>query len=167
MQLALGEGTAHGTANPGNISGHLILRGRRCKQCRNWRRDGEQSQGGDLQASANLLCVHADGCSFSLSPQNWQASTDGGFNLIFTAGRLSPACVAATGLKASWGPRLGWWPYLGGAKGPRIMLRVGHRTPLLWWASLSGVWQSPALEVVTLQLSKLPCPCPPEGSRVT
>lgn len=27
--------------------------------------------------------------------------------------------------------------------------------PLLWWTSPSGLWQSPALEVVILQLSEL------------
>lgn len=86
MQLALGKGTAPGIA----VLVHLITRGGPCKHCCNWRRRGEQSQGEDLQASANLLCGRADCCSFILCRQSWQASTGGGFNLIFMAGRLSP-----------------------------------------------------------------------------
>lgn len=161
MQFAVGEGTAHGTANPRNVSAHLILRGGCCKHCCNWRRDGEQSQGGDLQASANLLCVHADGCSFSLSPQSWQASTGGGFNLMFTAGRQpslsSQPVLQPRGWRLAGDP--GWvgGPALGSQR-PKDHARGWPQDPLLWWASLGAVWQSPALEVVTLQLSKLQLP---------
>lgn len=78
---------APGTA----VSVHLITHGGRCKHCCSWRRHGERSQGRDLQASANLLCVRADCCSFTLCRQSWQASMGGGFNLIFVVRRLSPA----------------------------------------------------------------------------
>lgn len=112
---------------------HLITHSGCCKHCCNSRRHGEQSQGRDLQASANLLCVCADCCSFTRCWQSWQASMGGGFNLLFWRGDsaqpLTPACAAAKGLEAGWGLKLGWWPCPRGAEGPRTALWGGHGTP--------------------------------------
>lgn len=136
---------------------HLIMHGGRCKHCCNWRRHGEQSQGGDLQASANLLCGRADCCSFTLptklaSQHGWGISSD------IHGGKTQPSVSPQPVLQSrSW--RLagdsGWvgGPALGELKAQGLCSGVGTG-PLLWWTSLSAGWQSPALEVVTLQLSK-------------
>ena len=126
------------------------MHGGRCKHCCNWHRHGEQSQGRDLQASANLLCVRADCCSFALCRQSWRASKSGGFNLIFMAGRISPGSHPSPCCSQGTGGWLGTWAVLvalpqGGPKAQGQHSGVGTGPP--------------AVVGITLRCVAASCPC--------
>lgn len=109
--------------------------------------------GQDLLASAKLLCVRAERCSFAPRRQSWRARPAWGSHPTSMAGRLGPASLpslcCSPGLEAAWGARLGWCCCPGTAEGPRTALWGGHRT------LCQGGHPTAALQVLTLHLREL------------